>query len=94
MAPWLLRRARIDRRVLIADYWIVKRRRLKLEDLYLSDGAYGGWRVPGVLATLAGRALAWGGLVIPALRPLYDYAWFVGFGVSLAVYGALAKRTD
>lgn len=78
--------------VLIADYWIVKRRRLKLEDLYLMDGAYAGWHAPGVVATLAGCALAWGGLVIPILRPLYDYAWFVGLGVSFAVYVGLAKR--
>lgn len=78
--------------VLIADYWVVKRRRLKLEDLYLMDGAYAGWHAPGVVATLAGCALAWGGLVIPILRPLYDYAWFVGLGVSFVVYVGLAKR--
>ena len=32
--------------VLIADYWVVRRTRLRLEDLYLVDGAYryaGGW---------------------------------------------------
>jgi NCS1 family nucleobase:cation symporter-1 len=81
--------------VLIADYWLVKKTELRLEDLYLTDGAYrytAGWHVPGVVATLAGCAAAWGGLVIPVMRPLYDYAWFVGFGVSLAVYLALAKR--
>jgi NCS1 family nucleobase:cation symporter-1 len=81
--------------VLIADYWVVRHTSLRLEDLYLADGAYrfsGGWHVPGVVATLAGCAAAWGGLVIPAIRPLYDYAWFVGFGVSFAVYLGLAKR--
>jgi NCS1 family nucleobase:cation symporter-1 len=80
--------------VLIADYWIVRGTRLRLEDLYLTDGAYrysAGWHVPGVLATLAGCAAAWGGLVFPAMRPLYDYAWFVGFGVAFAVYLALAR---
>jgi nucleobase:cation symporter-1, NCS1 family len=81
--------------VLIADYWIVRKKELRLEDLYLPDGAYryaSGWHVPGVVATLAGCAAAWAGLVIPAMRPIYDYAWFVGFGVSLAVYLALARR--
>jgi NCS1 family nucleobase:cation symporter-1 len=81
--------------VLIADYWIVRKTQLSLEDLYLADGAYrytGGWHLPGAVATLAGCALAWAGLVVPALRPLYDYAWFVGFGVAFGVYIALARR--
>ena len=32
--------------VLIADYWIVRRRELQLEDLYLPDGVYRGWNLP------------------------------------------------
>ena len=54
---------------------------LALEDLYLPDGPTlpAGWN-PAAVAAHARRAapLAWGGLVVPALRPLYDYAWFVG----------------
>jgi nucleobase:cation symporter-1, NCS1 family len=76
--------------VLIADYWIVRRRELRLEDLYLHDGVYRGWNARAIAATVAGCALAWGGLVIPALKPLYDYAWFVGFFVAGAVHVALA----
>ena len=75
--------------VLIADYWIVRRRDLHLADLYLPHGRYGGWSMPAVVATLVGCALAWGGLVIPPLRPLYDYAWFVGFLSAGAVYMVL-----
>jgi NCS1 family nucleobase:cation symporter-1 len=81
--------------VLIADYWIVRRTELSLEDLYLADGAYRytkGWHVPGAVATLAGCAAAWAGLIVPALRPVYDYAWFVGFGVSFGFYLVLARR--
>jgi len=26
------------------------------------------------------------------LRPLYDYAWFVGFGVAAGVYLLLGRR--
>jgi NCS1 family nucleobase:cation symporter-1 len=71
------------------DYWIVRRRSLRLEDLYLVDGAYTyrrGWNWRAVAATLAGCALAWGGLVVPWLRPLYEYAWFVGLFVAAAIY--------
>jgi NCS1 family nucleobase:cation symporter-1 len=78
--------------VLVADYWVVRRRQLRLEDLYLTDGAYRGWNLPGVLATLAGCAFAWVGLVVPPLRPLYDYAWFVGFGVAFVLYIVLMRE--
>jgi NCS1 family nucleobase:cation symporter-1 len=77
--------------VLIADYWIVRRRTLRLADLYLPGGEYGGWSVPAVIATLVGCALAWGGLVVSPLRPLYDYAWFVGFFSAGLVYIALKR---
>ena len=72
--------------VLIADYWIVRKKPLELEDLYLPDGAYSGWNWNAVVATLAGCALAWGGLVIPPLKPLYSYAWFVGFFAAGGLY--------
>ena len=72
--------------VLIADYWIVRKRQLSLEDLYLADGRYGRWNWAGIGATLAGCAAAWIGLLWPPLRPLYDYAWFVGFAVAAAGY--------
>ena len=83
--------------VLIADYWIVRKTRLRLEDLYLPDGAYryaAGWNWRAVAATLLGCAFAWGGLVIPALKPLSDYGWFVGFGVAFAVYVVLMRGTE
>ena len=77
--------------VLIADYWIVRRKELHLADLYLPNGRYGGWSLPAVIATLVGCALAWGGLVVPPLRPLYDYAWFVGFLSAGVLYLVLAR---
>jgi NCS1 family nucleobase:cation symporter-1 len=79
--------------VLIADYWLVRHRELLLEDLYLVEGAYryaGGWNWRAVLATAAGCALAWGGVVAPALEPLYDYGWFVGFFAAGLLYWALS----
>jgi NCS1 family nucleobase:cation symporter-1 len=78
--------------VLIADYWIVRRRTLRLEDLYLVDGVYRGWNWRAIAATALGCALAWGGIVVPALRPLYDYAWFVGFFASGAAHLAFSRR--
>ena len=81
--------------VLIADYWIVRRTAVALEDLYLTDG---GIAMPAAGTARrssprsSGCALAWGGLVVPALKPLYDYAWFVGFAAAFGVYVALMGR--
>jgi NCS1 family nucleobase:cation symporter-1 len=74
--------------VLIADYWLIRKRQLVVDDLYLRDGIYGGWNWAGITATVLGCVAAWIGLFVPALRPLYDYAWFVGFGISFVVYWA------
>ena len=79
--------------VLIADYWIVRKRALRLEDLYLADGAYRGWNARAIAATAIGCGLAWGGFIFPVLKPLYDYAWFVGFFASGVAHVALAQRT-
>jgi len=80
--------------VLIADYWLVRRKDLNLGDLYRTTGEYRGWNWRAVLATLLGCFFAWIGLIIPVLRPLYDYAWFVGFGVALIVHWLLMKATS
>jgi NCS1 family nucleobase:cation symporter-1 len=80
--------------VLIVDYWLVRKKGLRLADLYRTKGAYtynGGWNWRAVVATLLGCFFAWIGVFVPALRPLYDYAWFVGFGVSAVAHLALMK---
>jgi NCS1 family nucleobase:cation symporter-1 len=83
--------------VLIADYWLVRRRRLRLEDLYLTHGIYryaGGWNWKAVVATFVGCFLAWGGFLFPVLKPLYAYGWFVGFFASGLLYWFLSQGTQ
>jgi NCS1 family nucleobase:cation symporter-1 len=80
--------------VLIADYWLVRRKSLALADLYRRRGVYtytSGWNWRAVVATLSGCLFAWVGLLVPALRVLYDYAWFVGFGVAFAAHYGLMR---
>ncbi|MDT7780808.1 MAG: nucleobase:cation symporter, family [Acidobacteriota bacterium] len=80
--------------VLIADYWLVRRKSLALADLYRKQGIYtyaAGWNWRAVTATLAGCFFAWLGLFVPALRSLYDYAWFVGFGVAFVAHYGLTR---
>lgn len=78
--------------VLVADYWFVRKKQLRLGDLYRRKGVYayaGGFNVAAILATLFGCALAWVGLVVKPLAVLYDYAWFAGAGGAGVVYALL-----
>lgn len=80
--------------VLIADYFILRRRELKLADLYREDGEYRyarGWNWVAVAATLLGCGAAWIGLWVQPLHLLYDYGWFVGFFVAAGAHVALSR---
>jgi len=81
--------------VMIADYFLVRRRELNVADLYRRNGAYeyaSGVNYRAIGALVLGIAVALLGLVVPALRWLYDYAWFVGFLVAGSAYVALMHR--
>jgi NCS1 family nucleobase:cation symporter-1 len=91
--------------ILIADYFVWRRRRLDLVALYQCDGEYRftngfSWvamvaLAGGVLPSLPGFLLQ-----IKLLKPdsvpaailhLYYYAWFVGFGLAFILYLLLRK---
>lgn len=91
--------------IMIADYFVIRRRELESTALYSSTGPYrysGGFSgvaigallagalpsLPGFLATVK---LIDGKSVPPFFLGLYNYAWFVGFGVAFAVYLVLRK---
>jgi nucleobase:cation symporter-1, NCS1 family len=81
--------------IMICDYYLVRRRQLFVEELYRRGGAYeyrSGFNPKAMVALVAGIATALIGLAIPALRWLYDYAWFVGFMVSGGLYFLLMPR--
>jgi NCS1 family nucleobase:cation symporter-1 len=89
--------------ILVADYYLVRRRVLDVDALYQRDGAYGRVNRAGVLAlivavlpNLPGFLHQVGALSsFPALSffdALYTYAWFVGFFLAGALYVALSPR--
>ena len=81
--------------VMIADYYVVRKKIILTEDLYARHTFYEftngfNWKAVGALA--AGIVVALAGLEIPVLSGLYHYAWFVGFGVSFVIYLLLMRR--
>jgi NCS1 family nucleobase:cation symporter-1 len=91
--------------IMIADYYVWRRRQLHVAGLYRADGEYrytGGFSwiaifalIIAVLPNLPGF-LATVKMVNPASVPaffvrLYDYAWFVGFAIAFVCYLALRR---
>jgi NCS1 family nucleobase:cation symporter-1 len=88
--------------ILIADYFLVRKRQLNLAELYRQGGAY--WYQDGI-NWLAMAALFVGVLpcvpgfltVInfynfgPFWKEAYNYAWFLSFGISFVVYAVLMQ---
>ena len=83
--------------VMIADYFIIRGKSLNVTDLYRRNGEYeysGGFNYRAIAALVLGITIALIGLAVPALRWLYDYAWFVGFLVAGAIYTLLMKKSS
>lgn len=92
--------------ILIVDYYFIRNRQLSVTDLYNSKGLYSyrnGFNIAAVIALLAGilpnvpgflaTIKVIGGDSMPEwIIHLYNYAWFVGFGVSGLVYWLLMRR--
>jgi NCS1 family nucleobase:cation symporter-1 len=79
---------------MICDYFVIRRRVLQVEDLYLRGGIYEysrGFNWCAVIALVMGAGTALAGLEVPSVRALYDYSWFVGFAVSFVAYYAMMK---
>jgi NCS1 family nucleobase:cation symporter-1 len=86
--------------ILIADYFVLRRTQLDLKALYQGQGPYwyrGGFNPLAIVALAAGIAPCVPGFlgtvgvleVAPFWTAMYHYAWFISFGVALAVYLAL-----
>ena len=81
--------------ILICDYFIIRKQKLEVKDLYIRNGIYEykkGFNPKGIIALCAGVFIALIGLLVPQVRFLYDYAWFVGFALAFVVYYLLMRN--
>ena len=83
--------------IIMADYWILRRARINVPDLYRSDpeGTYHFTRGVNFRAIIALGISAVAALVLafsPALGHVSAFAWFIGSGLGAVVYLVIAKR--
>jgi nucleobase:cation symporter-1, NCS1 family len=81
--------------VLVIDYWVLRKTKLDLRALYVTEGAYrytNGWNMPAVIATVVGSGVALLGAFWEPMKPLYDWSWFVGFGLAAGLYYGLMRK--
>lgn len=93
--------------IMIADYFFIRHKHLLLNELYQQQGAYSyqnGYNRIAIIALIGGILPNVAGFLVnikliaadavPAwLSGLYNYAWFIGFGVSGLLYYLLMKNT-
>ena len=91
--------------VLMVDYYLVRKTRLDVEQMYRHDGIYSyknGWNmaaiaafVLGVLPNIPGFLNAAFPSAFPdvgeAFKTIYTYAWFVGVAIAAVVYGVMMR---
>ena len=73
--------------IMIADYYIIRKRELDVEDLYEEGGRYfyrNGYNPAAILAL----AISFGGAIA-----FIEYAFFIGFSLAVFLYVALSNWT-
>ena len=86
--------------IILVDYFLIRKTELNVEDLYRSNGIYAGVNpvaiialvigvlpnIPGFLANLG--LYSGSGFIVN----LYNYAWFIGLGISSVIYYLLMRN--
>jgi NCS1 family nucleobase:cation symporter-1 len=86
--------------IILMDYFIIRKTELDLVDLYRINGRYAGVNSKAIIALLLGVIpnlpgfLAQIGMIEPGgfVVGLYNYAWFIGLGISALVYALLMRN--
>lgn len=92
--------------IMIADYFVYRRREIDVAGLYQTDGPYRyrcGFSLVALVALILGVLPSMPGFLVAIkwlsaasvpkfFLSLYDYAWFAGFGIAFTTYLILRRR--
>ena len=87
--------------VLIADYYLIKKQQVRVDDLFTmsTTGSYWyskGYNPNAIIATAVGAAVAMFPVLAKGVTGMHtaaQYSWFIGCGLGFVVYYLLAART-
>jgi cytosine/uracil/thiamine/allantoin permease len=81
--------------ILLCDYFVLRKKTLKLAELYKTKGEYSyggsGFNPAAMIALAAGVLVALVGFWVPALGFLFTLSWFTGFFVAFGLYWVLMR---
>jgi NCS1 family nucleobase:cation symporter-1 len=82
--------------ILIADYYLVRRQRLKIQQIYSADpdGSYfyrQGWNPRALLAFVTAAIFSMLAVWLPALQFLSGFDWVIGALLAGTIYWLLAR---
>jgi NCS1 family nucleobase:cation symporter-1 len=89
--------------ILIADYYLVRRQKIVVDDLFTLDpsGQYyyhKGYNLAAVRAVIASGVISLASVIVPKLLDALDwvpkYSWFIGCGAGFLVYLAFALQAN
>jgi NCS1 family nucleobase:cation symporter-1 len=72
--------------IMIVDYFLVKKQRYELPDLYRDGGVYPAWNAAGFIAFLVPVGLTVVAITTGQLGWFYDYGWFTGSALGGILY--------
>ena len=82
--------------ILITDYYLIRKKRIELAELYKVEGLYSykktGFNKAAIIALFIGVFLALIGYWLPVLNFLYSLSWFTGFIISSIIYYVMMKN--
>ncbi|GAB3519737.1 NCS1 family nucleobase:cation symporter-1 [Arthrobacter monumenti] len=84
--------------VIIADYWLLRRSKINIPDLYTDepDGDYhyrAGYNPRAIIALIPAAIIAIALALVPMFAALSGFSWFIGAGLALIFYFGIADRS-
>lgn len=84
--------------ILIADFYLVRRQQVVVDDLYTMkpSGSYwysNGYNMRAVATMVPSALIPILCVLVPAWRGAANYAWFIGMGLGFVIYAVLSRRS-